>query len=169
MDLEGFNLGERSETLPVESLEACAAVSLRLAQQATRSLHIFSRTLDERLYDTTPFIEAMRRLAVRGRNSGIRLLVQQPDHAVKNGHRVIELSRRLSSAIAIRTVHPDFRDYNEAFLIADEAGFLQRPAADRFEGKASFHDPLEARELLRFFVKVWEMSLRDPEHLRLHI
>ncbi|GAB4348191.1 MAG: hypothetical protein Kow006_08650 [Gammaproteobacteria bacterium] len=169
MDPAQYKLGENAENLAIETLAECSAVSLALAQQATRSLHIFSRTLDERLYDTAPFLEALRQLAIRSRYSVIQVLVQQPDHAVKNGHRLIELGRRLSSAIHLRTVHNDFREHNEAFLIADEVGFLHRPLADRFEGRANFHDPLEGRELLRFFNKVWEMSSRDPEHLRLHI
>lgn len=169
MDLAQYQLGESTETLAIETLEECTAVSLALAQQATHTLQLFTRTMDERIYDTEPFLEAVRQLAIRGRFSRIEILVQQPDHAVKNGHRMIELSRRLSSAIALRTVHVDFRNYNEAFLIADEVGYLKRPLADRFESKASFYDPLEAREMLRFFHKVWEMSSRDPEHLRLHI
>ena len=169
MDLENHKLGEQSDTLAINSLEQCAEVSLLMAQQATHSLHLFSRAMDERLYDTESFVEAARQLAIRSRQSALRILVQQPDHAIKNGHRLIELSRRLSSHVAIRTVHPDFREYNEAFLIADGVGFLHRPVADRFEGKAHFYDPLEARELVRFFDKIWEMSTRDPEHLRLHL
>ncbi len=169
MELENFKLGEHRETLAVDSLETCTRISLLLTQQATHSLYIFTRDMDERLYDTEPFIEAVRQLAIRGRHSEVRILVQQPDHGIKNDHRLIELSRRLSSHMAIRTVHPDFRDYNEAFLIVDDEGFVHRPLADRFEGKAGFHDPLEARELKRFFIKVWEMSSRDPQHLRLHI
>jgi hypothetical protein len=169
MEPENLKLGETADNVVITSLQECADVSLLLAQQATRSLFLFTRTMDERLYDTSAFIEAVRQLAIRGRNSDVRILVQQPDHAIKNGHRLIELSRRLSSYIAIRTVHPDFHEYNEAFLVADEIGYLHRPLADRFEGKASFYEPLEARELVRFFMKVWEISARDPEHLRLHL
>lgn len=169
MDLEHHKLGETADTLAVETLTDCAAVSLALAQQATRTLHIFSRDLDARLYDTEAFLEAVRQLAIRGRFSDIQVLVQGIDTAVKGGHRLIELSRQLSSTIHMRIVHPEFRNNNQAFLVADQVGFLQRGLADRFEGKASFNDPLEARERVRFFTKVWEVSRRDPEVLRLHI
>lgn len=169
MELERYILGETAETLAIETLEECAAVSLALVEQAKRTLHVFSRDLDARLYDTAPFLEAVRQLAIRGRFTDIRILVQSTDHAIKSGHRLIELARHLNSYIHMRAVHPEFRDYNQAFLVADEHGFLQRGLADRFEGKASFYDPLEARELVRFFTKVWEMSGRDPGLQRLHI
>lgn len=169
MDLEPFKLGETAQTVPIETLADCAEVTLALARQATRSLHIFSRDLDARLYDTEPFLEAVRQLAIRGRFSEIRILVQNTDRAIKYGHRLIELARHLSSYILIRAAHPEFRDYNQAFLVADEVGFLQRGLADRFEGKANFYDPLDARELLRFFTKVWDASSHDPELQRLHI
>jgi len=169
MDLDRYKLGETAETLAIETLGDCAAVSTALAEQARRSLHIFSRDLDARLYDTEPFLAAVRQLAIGGRFSEVRILVQGTDHAVKNGHRLIELSRHLSSYIQIRAVHREYRDYNQAFLVADHAGFLHRGLADRFEAKANFYDPLEARELIRFFTKVWEASSRDPELQRLHL
>ncbi len=169
MDLDSFKLAQTAETLAIETLADCAAVTLALAQQATRTLHLFSRELDARLYDTEPFLDAVRQLAIRGRFSEIRILVQSTDRAVKNGHRLIELARHLSTYIQIRAVHPEFRDYNQAFLVADEAGFLMRNLADRFEGRANFHDPLEARELVRFFTRVWDASSHDPELQRLHL
>lgn len=169
MELDRYILGESADNLAIETLDECAAVSLALAQQAARTLHIFTRDLDARLYDKEPFLEAVRQLAIRSRFSEIRILVQGADQAVKNGHRLIELARHLSSYIQIRAVHPEYRDYNQAFLVADERGFLLRSLADRFEGKANFHDPMEARELVRFFTKVWEASSRDPQLQRLHL
>jgi hypothetical protein len=97
------------------------------------------------------------------------MLVQDPRPIVKDGHRLIEVARRFSSFVALRTAHPDYQDYNETFLIVDETGLLHRRIADRYEGTVHFTAPRLARERLAFFNEVWERSEADPELLRLHL
>ncbi len=169
MDLAEHKLGETSEALVIETLEDCQAASLALANQAQNTLYIYSRELDPRLYDLPSFEEAVRGVAVRNRQSEVRILIRSSQHIVKYGHRLLDLARRLSSSIAIRIAGASHRNHNEAFLIADGVGYLHRTLADRFEGRADFNDPLATRELLRFFETAWEHARRDPELLRLHL
>ena len=110
-----------------------------IVQQSEESLEIFSRELDPTLYDREPFLEAVSSLCVTNRKARVRILVQDPSPAVKRGHRLIELSRRISSSIEIRQPHPDYRQHNEAFLIADHCGLITRAFADRYEGTANFY------------------------------
>lgn len=169
MDYSTHTLGETAATSAIETLDDCRAACLALTRQAGRTVHIFSRDLDPRLYDSEEFCAAARQLAISSRFSEIRVLVQDTDRAVKHGHRLVELSRTLTSSLHIRAVDGEFRNYNEAFLVADEVGFVHRTRADRFEGKVTFYNPVAAHELLRHFVKVWEASSPDPQLLRLHI
>ena len=90
-------------------------------------------------------------------------------HTFKRGHRLIELARRFSSSMEIRQPHPDYRHFNEAFLIADACGLLQRGLADRFEGSVNFYTPVIAQRKLDFFTEVWERSEAHPEMRRLHL
>ena len=90
-------------------------------------------------------------------------------NAVKYGHRLIPLSQRLTSFIEVRKVADDFKDYNEAFLIADETGYVHRKHADRFEGVAQFNAVKEAVNLLIFFNEVWRNSAPDPDLRRIYL
>ena len=97
------------------------------------------------------------------------MLLKDAEPLIKYGHRLIELSRRLSSMIGIRTIHPHYREYNEAYMVFDERGIIKRRYADRYEGIANFNDPIQARELLTLFNEIWNISEPDPNLRRLHI
>ncbi len=145
------------------------AMALDMLRATHRSVHIFSRRLDGKLYDTREFAETVARLASRQPRVHFRILLQEIDPLIKYGHRLIELARRLTTAIEIRAVHPDYRHYNEAFMVFDERRIIHRTLADRYEGIANDNDPDLARKLLNFFTEVWEVSQVDPNLRRLHL
>jgi hypothetical protein len=140
-----------------------------MVQQCLSSLEIFTRDLDAPLYDQEAFLQALSALCLGNRKARVRVLVQDPMPPVKRAHRLIELSRRLSSSIELRQPHEDYRHHNEAFLIADRCGLIHRALADRYEGTANFYDPVIAQRKLDFFTEVWERSEAHPEFRRLHI
>lgn len=140
-----------------------------MVQQCRDSLEIFSRDLDAPLYDREAFLQALGALCLRNRKARVRILVQDPATPSRRGHRLLELSRRLSSSIELRQPHEDYRHYNEAFLVADRCGVIQRSLADRYEGSANFNDTVAAQRRLDFFTEVWERSESHPEFRRLHI
>jgi len=160
---DAYQLGSTDAELRVASSADNRHAALALSEQAKRCLHIFTRDLDAPVYDQAPFIQAVGALATRGRYSRIQILVQNTERAIKNGHRLIELSRRLSSFIELRKPHYDYREYNQAFLIADEVGLLRRPITDRYDGTLNFKAPLASREYLDLFNQVWERSEGDPD------
>lgn len=162
-----FVLGENTEVLNLDTSAEQHRAAVALVRQARRSVDIFSRDLDRRLYDQRDFLDALQDLAV---NHGlIRILVKYSGPAVKNGHRLIPLSQRLTSFIEIRRAAEDYREYNEAFLIADATGYSLRRHADRFEGTLRFNAAKECRELLVFFNEVWRNSAPDPDLQRLYL
>ncbi len=148
--------------------DTCYATDL-MVQQSQTSVEIFSRELDPDLYDREPFLQALSNLCVHNHAAQVRILVQNPLAAIKRGHRLIELSRRISSAIEIRQPHPDYRQHNEAFLIADHCGLISRGLADRYEGCANFYTLTLAQRKLDFFTDIWNRSEAHPEFRRLHI
>ena len=158
-DME-IELLARSDTLHATDL---------MLGQTQSTLEIFSRELDPELYDRQDFLDAVKQLCLRNRKARIRVLLQDPQPVVKRSHRLIELSRRLSSSIEIRQPNPDYSRYNEAFMIADECGLVHFPLADQFEGTSNFYNPVEARRKLDYFNEVWERSESPAEFRRLHI
>jgi len=168
-EYSNHQLAGESRALTLENSSDNYGVALSMLQQTRRDVAIFSRHLDGRLYDTSKFIQALSHLAVQHPRCKIRLLLKDVEPLVKYGHRIIELSRRLSSMIGIRTIHEDYREYNEAYMVFDERGIIKRRYADRYEGIANFNDPKQARELLSFFNEVWNVSEPDPNLRRLHL
>ena len=168
VDYKQMVLGEFQDPIDLANSDANRQVAITLTRQARRSVDIFTRDLDKKLYDNRDFLDGLQNLAVNNRGL-IRILVKDSDRAVKYGHRLIALSQRLTSFIEIRKVAEDFREYNEAFLVADEIGYAHRKHADRFEGIARFNAAKEAVNLLVFFNEVWRHSAPDPNLRRIYL
>lgn len=165
---ERFVLGETDEELTVDTSAQNRATALLLAGQAQRSLLLLSRDLEAPIYNNAPFVEAVSTLARRSRHTDIRILIQDPAPVIKNGHLLVHLCQRLSSAIAVRKSSPaDAGRCNQAFLIADGCGVLLRRPADLYTGTVNFNSPRLARELLHEFNAMWEAGNDEPEPRRL--
>lgn len=162
-----YILGETAAEEPLTGRESCQQVAIALVSQARRSLCLWSRDLERRVYDCPEFITAVRLLACRSRFSLVRLLVHDPKAVTQQGHRLLELARRLSSRIELRQVAADYQDYAASFLTVDEMGLILRPSAERYEGFFSFKAPVKAREQNHFFNEVWDKSQPHPEFRRL--
>lgn len=169
LDLAQLRLGESTQTIALKDRADNQTLATALVQQARRSLEIFSRDLEADIYDRPAFVDAVKTLALQGSQARIRILLQDADPVVRDGHRLVEMMRRLSSYIEIRQPHYDYREYNESFLIADGSGLLHRRVADRYEGTAGFHLPPRARELGNFFDEVWLRSESHSALRRLHL
>ena len=138
--------------------EAITAV-LTLLGDARHSMAFYTRELDPGLLDAEPVLQALRQLAMRGRGAGLRLLVQEPQTALLDGHRLIALAQRLPSAIRLRVpVEDSDRQYAAAFAFNDVGGYLLRPLGNRYEGQGNTCDPGRQAQLLRYFEQVWERS-----------
>ena len=164
-----FTIGDDSGPLALNHREENAAAAARLAGQTRRSLRLFTRDLDPELYNRREFLDPLRRLATGRHHARVEILLLDPHRAVRDGHRLIELARRLSSFIELRRLHPDYRERLETFLIADERALLYREQADLYAGKVDFNAPIEAKGLLRLFSEAWEKSATDQELRRLHV
>lgn len=168
-DLEQRILGHSAGKLRVDSIGSNHEVTVAMVRQCRRLLDIASRNLDPAVYDQADVIEAIKALALRSRNTEIRVLVLDPGPVVAQGHRLIQLAHALSSYIRIRVPGDAHRDFNEAMLIADRTGYIHRSMSDRYEGGADFHDPATATDLLRRFDELWEHGQPDPNFRRLHL
>lgn len=138
--------------------EAITAV-LTLLGDARHSVAFYTRELDPGLLDAEPVLQALRQLAMRGRGAELRLLVQEPQAALLDGHRLIALAQRLPSVIRLRVpVEDSDRQYAAAFALNDVGGYLLRPLGNRYEGQGNTCDPGRQAQLLRYFEQVWERS-----------
>lgn len=145
------------------------SATLDVVKSARRSLSIFSHDLDPSVYDRIEFLDAVKHLILTHKFSRIQILLISPVDAVKGGHRLVELARRFSTFFEIRRVHPDFKERNDAFLIADESGVVYRMDTRRWEGIADTNAPRIAQKYLDIFEEAWQHSEPEPEFRQLHI
>ncbi len=157
------------EEITIDTSEALRQIALYMAQNCQRTLDITSRHLDPTIYDQVPFVEAVKQIALNNRLARIRFLVTDIAPLASHGHRLIELSSRLSSFISIRKPGRDHKNFNEAMLLADNKAYIHRRLADRFEGVASYDDPRRTADLTGRFEEIWERAEIDANFRRLHI
>lgn len=168
-NLDPFILGETSQVIDFDSSSEHQVLASHMASQALQSLRLLTPDLEAAIYDSEPFLHALTRLATRSKYAKIEILLSQSMRAVKNGHRIIELARRFPTYIHIHSPAAEHRGFSNSVLIADERGYIEKNSAERYEGTASFNDPLKVRELTAHFRELWGKSAPDSELRRLHI
>jgi hypothetical protein len=169
ISLDELRLGVSNLEFEVERQREACAVAHALAAQAQRTLLLHTEDLEPALYDEMAFVDAVSRLVRAHGQSRVWILIHDARKVVQHGHRLIELARRLSSAIQLRRPGPQYRNYHESFLLADGCGYLHRPIAARYEGTANFHDPGKVADWEKYFMEVWERSEPDEEIRRLYL
>jgi hypothetical protein len=140
-----------------------------MAAQVARELWLFTHDLDAPLYDHQEFLDAVRRVALETTAVPVRILVYRAEPAVRKGHRLIDVARQLTSRVQIRQVPVELQQRTDAYLLADDRGYVQRPLADVYEGTADFNAPLEVRRLREQFEAIWEMAEISLELRRLYL
>ena len=169
MNLDSYTLGQSEEIIELGTADENRDIALEMVRQANREVYIASYDLDEPVFSTEAFIEAMSAFVRDKPRAHARILLQKPDKVIKQGHRLIPLAQRLSSSIHIHRPGPEHRDYSETFMVVDGIGYFKRQLADRYEGVASFKAPILARDLRDQFLTMWERSAPESQVRRLQI
>lgn len=158
-----FTLGASATAQTFGEMSEARQHALALISQARRSLSIYTPDLEPWLYNHSSIQKACSRFLLAHPRNRLRILVGDSSHAIKQGHRLITLARRLTSSVQIRKHHPDMPVQTYSFLIADECGVLIRPNVDQMSGHALYRDPGRARQQQRLFSAAWDRSLPDPD------
>ncbi len=158
-----FVLGEHEPLERFAHADQARAHALALLQQARRSLCIYSHDLEPWLYNHSSVQAACTAFLLGSPNNRLRILLRDSARVVKDGHRLLNLSRRLSSSLHIRKLHPDYPSEEIAFLLADDRGLLLRPELDQVAGYALYRDPARVRQRQAQFDQAWDTSTTDPD------
>jgi predicted GNAT family N-acyltransferase len=143
--------------------EPFATLACELASSAHRQLRIYSPQLDKDVFDSPQMESAISAMARESRYSEIRILISDCKPMVKQGHRLLSLSRRLSSAISIHVLaeHPELP--NNSFVIRDNNGILYKPNDSDRVGFYEPDSPSSAQRFIDLFDALWNRSKPDPE------
>ena len=168
---DSYTLGETRAEVKLDSADAVRDVSIAMAAQANYHINIFTQNLDAELYDNADFESHVASLARRHPNTQIRILVQDSDSAVRNGHRLIRLAQLLTSSVMIHNPHRMHQDDKAAFMVVDGLGMVHRISGEarQYDAKVNFMSPLQARQLNEQFDEMWEHSSPDQQLRRLYM
>lgn len=147
--------------LPAGNAAELASARQALLAAARRQVDIRLLRLDGSLYASQEEMTELRRIATIGRGAQIRLLINDPGTALRDGHRLILLMQRLPSVIQVRTPVEDIDLGNpSACLLTDGGGYLFQPDAERPQGRATLNDRPGWAPLRQQFDDMWERAER---------
>ena len=166
---DNFILGETSQEILLDESSQHIAITDHMINQATRYIRIFTRDLDPLIYDREEVIDAMKRLAIGGRHTRVEILAFDTRRIMSRGHRLVQLSRSLSSSVEIRRPGKQYEKHLHAFITCDQQGYVYRTYADRYDGIANYNDARETHEFEKLFAEIWARSNVDTELRSLNI
>ncbi|HEX7815498.1 GNAT family N-acetyltransferase [Dyella sp.] len=145
--------------LPAATREALATSRLTLLRDSRHRLMIYQPLLPVDIYTHAAEMDELRRIATSGRGAQIRVLLHDPQSALRDNHRLVALAQRLSSTISIR-VPSEETDlaYTSAYLLNDVGGYLFLPEASRPQGRAASLDRAGQAPLGQHFDDVWDRA-----------
>lgn len=158
-----FVLGQHDALQRFAKPEEARPHALALLQQAQRSLNLYTPDLEAWLYHHSSIQTACTRFLLANPRNRLRILIRDVTRPVKEGHRLLNLVRRLSSNSQIRRLNPDHASEECAYLLADDRGLLMRPELDSFAGYALYNDPGRCRLRQVQFDQAWDQSVSDPD------
>lgn len=164
-----YKLGEDNNLIMLRREEDFRNIILEMAGQALLSIRIYSPLLEHKLFDSMELLETCSALARKNKHTSIEILLYEAHRVVKNGHALLEISRKLPSSIKIKIVHPDYRRLNHEYVLVDSAGVICRLDHEDFDGYANFFDKTECGRLGRQFQAAWESGLNDPDLRQIRI
>ncbi len=143
----------------VETREAAVAMVPMIIASSRRALWIYSRVLDPGLLDTSPVLDALRKLATRTHRVEIHLLLQDAGTPQRSHAPLLGLAQRQPSVFVFREViDPADRNDASAYIVNDNAGYYFRPLGHRFDGEVDLQAAGRARQLANSFQPVWERA-----------
>ncbi len=142
----------------------------RIASQARHRITISSHDGDPPLLDRAAFMTELQRIALSGRGAEVRLLLRDTRRIARDGHRILELARRVPSFVEIRRVEFDESGLDaDAFVLDDVGGVFWQPRSDIMNAEASLNDAHRTALLSTRFERHWQRAQSDPtlRHLAL--
>lgn len=169
LDISSMQLGIDDLEFALQTREQVRSMAHGLATQAQRELLLHTEDMEADIFDQQPFLDAVSSLVRQHQDAHVWILVENSRKTIQQGHRIVELSRRLSSQIKFRRPPRQYRNYGKTFLLCDDAGYFYRPLASRYQGTANFNNPGRTAVLKKYFMEVWEQGQADEELRRLHL
>ena len=147
----------------VQGLAAFADAALHVLTSAQRECALLSYELDPRLYGSEAFADAARQFVLAHERARLRVLINRSELA-RQGHRLVELARRVPSRVEIRQLLPERqRECRDDLLMADHHSLLHRREPQALEARLCLQSPLDVQPHRAEFQRWWDESPIAPD------
>lgn len=147
----------------IDELEDFTKHSVQVVEASRREVLLLSKTLDPAIYNNEPFYQSILDLARSDRNVQVRILVKDIQPVVEQGHRILNLARRLSSKVEIRKLLSRPQKDSITYLIGDRKHLLYMHEDLVYNGFANYEAAQESKSLADEFTYLWDKhSELDP-------
>ncbi|VAW70617.1 hypothetical protein MNBD_GAMMA09-370 [hydrothermal vent metagenome] len=132
-----------------------------LSSNALRNIKIFTPDLQKEIYANNTFRETLIGFAKGNRHAQIQILTADTSKAIKQGHPLIPLAKKLTSALTIKIQPEEYQSSAISFLLIDQSNFIFR----NLHNKYTFISECKYRNniLQAFFSDAWEQAEQDIE------
>ncbi|MEO4046696.1 histone acetyltransferase HPA2 [Pseudomonas sp. CAU 1711] len=158
-----FALGGHSHLERFGRPDEAQAHALALLQQAHNNLCLYSPDLEAWLYNHSSVQDACTRLLLASPKNRMRILLRDVGTPLRQGHRLLNLAKRITSNLQVRKINPDHPGETGAYLLVDDRGLLLRETPELYAGYALYNDPGRVRQRQAQFDEAWDLSLTDPD------
>jgi len=134
------------------------AAVVDIVARADRTLAIVTTNLEPEIYEHVEFLDTVKRFVLAKSFARIRVLITQPERAMKAGNQFVQMGQRLNSYIEFRTLPQALRPVTEVFCIADGDAIVYRAHSASAEGMVAANAPEIARRYLARFEELWQES-----------
>ncbi|MGB5734344.1 MAG: GNAT family N-acetyltransferase [Thiohalocapsa sp.] len=170
LDIRTRLLGQSAGLLRLTEPDMLRLAVATMAEQARRELRLLTPDLEPILYDQAPFLDQVSRLAVDRRGHlPVRILLVDAESPLRRGHRLIELSRKLSSAVQIQAVPAEFTEQSDHYLLADDSGYCLRRFNAPNAALVDFKAAAAVRRMQQGFEQLWAQGTVHVGLRRLHL
>lgn len=138
---------------------------LQMLRQARDTVRISSPYLAPALLDREDIRSALSALARHSRYTEVRMLVSACRAVADRGHKLLELSRRLSSSAPIRELGLNEGEVHAEFILVDNSGVIELPASEQDPTRIHFGSRARNKTLTEHFDYLWQRS-RIPAEFR---
>ncbi len=156
----------------LEGRTGFAASALQLVRAARGELLLLSDSLERGLYGSEEFAEAVKGFLLGGEHARLQVLVRQPQQAVRNVPRLLELGRRISSRCQFREPSEAQRAVGELrseWLLADRRVLLERREPESLEAQFWAAEPQRGKLRAEAFEALWDEAQPAQELRSLEI
>jgi hypothetical protein len=139
-------------------------------ENASRTLRIFSQSLDYPLYSRPQLVDSISVLARRSKQTNIQILIQDPRLLYGKHHPILALAQRLPTTFTIRVCLEPIPFAPSHFLLADSSCVVRFTNEQEYKGYLNLNGRVDAQSLLDWFQPTWSYHCHpDSQFTRLSL